>query len=93
MWVFLEQIAWTKKLASRKFWALIAGFVASLLIAFNADNETITKVTGVITAFGSIAVYTFAEAYIDAKAVEKDKLTEIKDIEDIFEPGKITDTK
>ena len=62
------------KLASRKFWALVAGFVGSLLVVFNATENDIAQVTGVITAFGSVAVYIFAEASIDKKAIEKDEV-------------------
>lgn len=58
-----------QKLSSRKFWALLAGFIGSLLIAFNVGDNQIAQVTAVITAFGSIAVYILSEASIDRAAV------------------------
>lgn len=64
-------VNWKRKLSSRKFWALLAGFISSLLVAFNVSDGSITQVTAVITAFGSIAVYILAEASIDKKAVDK----------------------
>jgi len=61
----MKKINWTRKLSSRKFWALIAGFLGSLLIAFNVGENQIAQVTSIITAFGSVAVYIFAEASVD----------------------------
>lgn len=64
---------WKKKLGSRKFWALIAGFIGSLLVVFNVTENDIAQVTAVITAFGSVAVYIFAEASIDKESVKEDE--------------------
>lgn len=68
------RIDWKRKLSSRKLWALIAGFVSSLLVAFNINDNTIVQVTGVISAFGSVAVYVLAEASVD-KARLKNEVT------------------
>lgn len=65
----MKGINWRQKLSSRKFWALIAGFIASLLVAFNFSENEIAQVTAVITAFGSIAVYILGEAYVDGQRV------------------------
>lgn len=54
-----------RKLSSRKFWALAAGFIGSMLVVFNVGDNDIAQVTAVITAFGSVAVYIFAEASVD----------------------------
>ena len=54
-----------RKLSSRKFWALLAGFIGSLLIVFNVGDNDITQITAVVTAFGSVAVYMLAEASVD----------------------------
>lgn len=54
-----------RKLSSRKFWALLAGFIGSMLIVFNVGDNDIAQVTAVITAFGSVAVYILAEAGVD----------------------------
>lgn len=58
-----------RKLSSRKFWALLAGFIGSLLIAFNVGENEIAQVAAIITSFGSVAVYILAEASIDRKEV------------------------
>ncbi|NLY80369.1 MAG: hypothetical protein GX072_10925 [Lysinibacillus sp.] len=64
------KINWKRKLSSRKFWALLAGFISSLLLAFNLGENEIAQVTAVITAFGSIAVYILAEASVDKERVK-----------------------
>lgn len=66
------KIDWKAKLASRKFWALVAGLVSSLLVAFNVSEGSIAQVTAIITAFGSVAVYIFAESSVDKAAVNAD---------------------
>lgn len=66
------KIEWKSKLSSRKFWALIAGFIGSLLVAFNVGENEIAQVTAIITAFGSVVVYILAEASVD-KTTAKNK--------------------
>lgn len=65
-----------RKMASRKFWALAAGFIGSLLLAFNVGDNDIAQVTAVITAFGSVAVYILAEASVDRAAVSAEQAKE-----------------
>ena len=67
-------INWKKKLASRKFWALLAGLATSVMAMFGfAGESNITlQVVGVIGAMGSCAVYMLAEAYVDGQAVGED---------------------
>lgn len=62
-----DKINWKQKLASRKFWALVAALGTSVLVAFGAGDEVVTQVTGVIGAVGSVIAYIFAEAYVDGK--------------------------
>lgn len=69
----MSQINWKKKLSSRKFWALLAGLATSGLVLCNVPENTIAQVAAVIGAFGSVAVYIFAEAYVDGQAVETEK--------------------
>lgn len=59
-------INWKQKLASRKFWALVAGVATSVLVLAGAGEDTAVKITGLITAVGSVAVYIFSEAQVDA---------------------------
>lgn len=58
------------KLASRKFWALLAGFFGSVLLALNVGENEIAQIVAVITAFGSVVVYTLAEASVDKAAIK-----------------------
>lgn len=67
--IIMKNIDWKRKLSSRKFWALVAGFVSSLLVLFNFNENDIAQVTAVITAFGSVAVYILGEAYVDGQRV------------------------
>lgn len=64
---------WKKKLSSRKFWAAISGVVISVMVAFNADAGSQEKVTGVITATGTLAIYMLAEGGADKAAAKKDR--------------------
>ena len=67
---------WKKKLSSRKFWAAISGVVISVMVAFNADAGSQEKVTGVITATGTLAIYMLAEGSTDKAAIEETKENE-----------------
>lgn len=67
---------WKKKLSSRKFWAAISGVVISVMVAFNADAGSQEKVTGVIAATGTLAVYMLAEGSTDKAAIEETKENE-----------------
>jgi len=58
-------IDWKRKLSSRKFWSLVGGFISSLLLAFNLDENTVAQVAAVIGSFGLVAVYILAEASVD----------------------------
>ena len=67
---------WKKKLSSRKFWAAISGVVISVMVAFTADAGSQEKVTGVITATGTLAIYMLAESSTDKAAIEETKENE-----------------
>ncbi|MGN1305296.1 MAG: hypothetical protein ACI4YB_09715 [Oscillospiraceae bacterium] len=60
---------WKRKLSSRKFWAAVSGVVISVMMAFNADANSQEKVTGVIAATGTLAIYMLAEGGTDKAAV------------------------
>ena len=67
---------WKKKLSSRKFWAAISGVIISVMVAFNADAGSQEKVTGIITATGTLAIYMLAEGGADKAAAKKDDKTD-----------------
>ena len=57
---------WKRKLASRKFWSAVVGFVTALCVAFGADDMTTEQIVAVVTAAGVLVAYIFAESYVDA---------------------------
>ena len=61
----MNKIDWKRKLSSRKFWASIAGAVASFGAAFSIPDNTIAVVVGILGGVGSICAYIFAEASAD----------------------------
>lgn len=62
----MNKINWKQKLSSRKFWAAVVGFVTALLVAFRADEGTISQVSAVITAGGVLIAYIIGESVVDA---------------------------
>lgn len=64
---------WKRKLGSRKFWALAAGVATSVLVLVGAGEDTAVKITGVISAVGTVVVYILAEATVDAANKGSDK--------------------
>lgn len=66
------KIDWKAKLSSRKFWALVSGFIGSLLIAFNVGENEIAQVTAIVTSFGAVAIYIFAEASVDKARIKSE---------------------
>lgn len=55
-----------RKLTSRKFWAAFVAFITALLVAFNVPEASISQVTAIIMAFGSLLAYIFAEGWVDS---------------------------
>lgn len=70
------KINWRQKLASRKFWALLASLTVSILSATGTitDNQ-VAQVVGIIGAIGACMVYMLAEGKVDA-AQKEDKPNE-----------------
>lgn len=64
------KIDWKQKLSSRKFWAAAAGFVSALLVAFRADEGTISQVSAIITAGGVLVAYILGESIVDSSRNE-----------------------
>ena len=73
----MNKIDWVRKLSSRKFWAMVAGFVSGLIVYFGGTPERAASTEGLILAGASIVIYMLAEAVADSanyegKHVEKD---------------------
>lgn len=62
----MKKINWTRKLTSRKFWVSIASFVAMLLIALGAPEDTATQVTSLIMAGATVVGYVIGEGLADS---------------------------
>ena len=65
---------WKRKFASRKFWAALVGVILSIMVMFGASSEQQDKVTGLITACGTLAIYILSEGSVDSASLkDKDK--------------------
>lgn len=61
----MKKIDWIQKLSSRRFWLCVIGFVSALLIAFNVGQNTISQITAIISAFGTLVIYILSESAVD----------------------------
>ena len=62
------------KLKSRKFWICVAAFLASVgtsVAGIKSENEIVVAI-GTICSIASAAIYAFAEAWVDGKALDYD---------------------
>lgn len=64
----MKKIDWIQKLSSRRFWLCVIGFVSALLIAFNVGQNTISQITAIISAFGTLIIYILSEGGVDKAA-------------------------
>lgn len=60
------KIDWKRKLTSRKFWALIAGFVAGIIVFAKSPERSPEAVGGLVVMFGSIVSYIIGEGIADS---------------------------
>jgi hypothetical protein len=74
----MSKIDWKRKLASRKFWASIAGAVASFGAAFGVHDSVITQIVGIIGGVGSICFYIFTEGKADIAHIESNQTVTIE---------------
>ena len=61
-----------KKLASRKLWLALIGFVSAILVVFGVDDITVEQICTLLGALGTLCAYIFAEGYVDAKRQNSD---------------------
>jgi hypothetical protein len=61
------KIDWRRKLSSRKLWCAILGVVLSVMTMYGSSEDDKTKVTGLITATGTLVIYILAESSVDKK--------------------------
>lgn len=65
-------IDWKKKLSSRKFWAMVAALVLSVLTAFGIPQMTIEQVVVIISGIGALVAYMLAESSVDKASANLD---------------------
>jgi hypothetical protein len=46
-------------------WVSVIGFVTALLVACNVPEGSVSQVSAIISAFGSLVAYIVAEGYAD----------------------------
>ena len=68
-----NKIDWVRKLTSRKFWALVADFVAAMILLFTSNGDPTQVVCGAIMAFGGVVAYILGEAITDKAGIEAQK--------------------
>jgi hypothetical protein len=61
----MKSVDWKQKLSSRKFWAGLAGWLTSILAAFNVTDNVIARVSIIVAGIGSLCVYMLAEGMAD----------------------------
>ena len=66
------KIDWKQKLSSRKFWALIADFIISVMVFFGCGDNIVTQVTAIISALGGVVAYVIAEAKVDVARIKNE---------------------
>lgn len=59
------KIDWKCKLSSRKFWALVAGFVTGVIVYATSPERSPEAVGGLIVTFGAIVAYIIGEGIAD----------------------------
>lgn len=59
------KIDWKKKLGSRKFWAMLAALILSILTAFGIPQLTLEQVAVIISGIGALVAYMLAEGSVD----------------------------
>lgn len=61
-----------KKLTSRKFWAMIAAVVVSVLAMLNYSEDSLVQVTSLITSVGAVITYIIGESSVDKSKKNED---------------------
>ena len=79
------KIDWKRKLSSRKFWAMLAALILSVLTAFGVPELKSEQVVVIVTGIGAIAVYMLAEGAVDKEAVDSGEFDSIKEETDLGE--------
>ena len=66
------KIDWKRKLASRKFWAAVVGFISPIVIASGGSAELATQIAAIVMSGATIIAYIIGEGLTDAANSKKD---------------------
>ena len=69
----MNKINWKQKLASRKFWVAVTGFVTAIMVALKIDELTIEQTISVISATSILIAYIIGEGMVDAARTNKEE--------------------
>lgn len=72
---------WKDKLTSRKFWCAVIGVVLSVMVIFGYSEQEQTKITGLITACGTLIAYIVGEGMTDSVHVDHTDKTNFQNSE------------
>lgn len=62
----MKDTGWKAKLASRKLWTALAGFVSMLIVALGGAEDAATRVAALIMSGASVVAYVIGEGLADA---------------------------
>ena len=63
-------INWKRKLSSRKFWMAVSGVIISVMVIFNAPEDSQEEVAGLIASTAVLSSYIFMEGSTDKAALK-----------------------
>lgn len=61
----MDKIDWKRKLSSRKFWAMIAGFITGLIVYIQSPEKSPEAIGALVMILGSIVAYIIGEGLAD----------------------------
>lgn len=67
-------IDWKKKLSSRKFWAMLAALVLSVLTAVGIPELRAEQVVVIVSGVGALVAYMLAEGAVDKASASLDNI-------------------
>jgi hypothetical protein len=70
----MGSVNWKQKLSSRKLWVSVAGWLGSILTAFNVTENVVAQVGIIVSGIGALCVYILSETAVDkARAATESK--------------------
>jgi hypothetical protein len=67
-----SKINWRYKLSSRKFWALLIGFIVPLMTALNFTENQIAQAASLVMSGAAVVAYILGESWVDSARESSD---------------------